>query len=100
MVFFSSLFSASLMWLMIWLLTRRTSRPVSLLPVLWICIGSTIFSYLAIRLLGNWGLLAILILIFAALLHWCCLSVKQAILVTGIWLAAQVLFGLYIAPHI
>ena len=95
--FFSSLFSAIIMWLAMWLLTRRTT-PISLGPVLWICIGAMFAAYLSLRFLGSYGLIVTVLVLAFAVYQWCCLPIWKAVIVALVWLGAQIIFGLYIHP--
>ncbi|MDF1753953.1 MAG: hypothetical protein P1U89_14315 [Verrucomicrobiales bacterium] len=97
MAFISSLVSAVVMWLVIWLMTRR-GEFVSLKPVLLICLVVCGATFLGLRFFDVWGIGLVLIGLVFALMQWCFLSLPKAILVSGIWLVTQIGFGKLVSP--
>ena len=93
----SSLVSALAMWLAIWLLTRHETQ-ISLRPVLLVALGTCLLSYFAFSWLGAIGLPVTLVALFFSLMQFCCLSAKRALIVTIVWLIAQVGFGVWVGP--
>lgn len=97
MLFLSTLLSALAMWVMIWFLTRHETR-ISLRPLIWISLGMYLTSYFLVRQLEFIGLGISMAILIAALMYFCTLSLRRALLVAVVWIAVQVLFVYVIGP--
>ncbi len=79
----------------LWLIARHDA-DLSFVKILLISFGFSVVANILVLTLGLWGFpIAIAVLIWS-LVHWCYISVLQAVIVTGIWLAVQIGGGLLI----